>query len=162
MKNKKNIKTIFIITGIILVIIICIVFMKYYNSDDAPVKLNMDIKEKKVTSYLIKLSIKKGTLTNKGLTLVINNDTKRKYHYCSHYNIEYKKNGRWYEVVANIDDSNESICPIIQSGEIQEQVIDWEKLYGILPKGYYRIGKTFGTDIYGTKNIYTVAYFEIK
>ena len=47
MKNKKNIKTIFIITGFILVIIICIVFMKYYNSDDAPVKLNMDIKEKK-------------------------------------------------------------------------------------------------------------------
>ena len=78
----------------------------------------MDIKEKKVTSYLIKLSIKEGTLTNKGLTLVINNDTKRKYHYCSHYNIEYKKNGRWYEVVANIDDSSESICPIIQSGEI--------------------------------------------
>lgn len=48
MKNKKNIKTIFIITGFILVIIICIVFMKYNNSDDdTPVKLNMDIKEKK-------------------------------------------------------------------------------------------------------------------
>ena len=55
------------------------------------------------------MSIKEGTLTNTGATLVLTNRTNLKYTYGESYDIEYMEDGGWIKVKPIIKDGFISI-----------------------------------------------------
>lgn len=87
----------------------------------------------------VTMSIKKGTLTNKGATIVLTNESDKDYEYGSPYEIEVKKNGKWHKINAELDFDLPAF--ILKAGEKVELELDWENGYGSLPKGTYRIIK---------------------
>ena len=92
-----------------------------------------------VTDKKIELSIKDGTLTNTGATVVLSNKSNREYMYGLPYSIQIKQDGKWHIInaILNFD------LPLfsIASGETKEIDLNWESSYGKLEKGTYRIIK---------------------
>lgn len=101
----------------------------------------------------ITMKIKEGSLTNTGATVIITDLSgnenvdliNRKF------KIDYKKNDKWYRLESKI--KNE--VSVMTSDNTMEngynaytQEINWEKYYGKLGKGHYRIVKEVKTDLY--------------
>ena len=90
----------------------------------------------------VSMSIKEGTLTKTGATIIIHDLSGHKYVYGSPYIVEKKVNDKWVEV-KNICDNcafNAMAYGVDQDG-ILEFNCNWERMYGKLTKGYYRIVK---------------------
>ena len=87
----------------------------------------------------IVLSIKEGTLTNIGATLILENNSDQLLHYDDSYEIEIKKDVKWYKVNAEIF-FNEPLFDV-EEGKSKELDLKWEYGYGKLPRGKYRIVK---------------------
>ncbi len=92
-----------------------------------------------ITNNDVTLSIKDGTLTNKGATLVLKNDSDQDYQYGNPFEIEIKENGKWHKI--NVELNFTLPAFIIQSGETKEFPLSWENGYGKLASGTYRIIK---------------------
>ncbi len=92
----------------------------------------------------ISLSVKKGTLTNVGATLVLKNDSDVDAEYGYPYEIEIKKDEKWYKINVEID----FILPAfeLKSKETKEIELNWENGYGKLAKGDYRIIKSINIE----------------
>ena len=80
----------------------------------------------------IVLSIKEGTLTNIGATLILENNSDQLLHYDDSYEIEIKKDVKWYKVNAEIF-FNEPLFDV-EEGKSKELDLKW-------PRGKYRIVK---------------------
>lgn len=90
----------------------------------------------------VSMSIKEGTLTKTGATIIIHDLSGHKYVYGSPYIVEKKVNDKWVEV-KNICDNcafNAMAYGVDQDG-ILEFNCNWERMYGKLNTGYYRIVK---------------------
>ncbi len=106
----------------------------------------------------ITMSIKEGTLTNTGATLVLTNRTNLKYTYGESYDIEYMEDGGWIKVKPIIKDYGFiSIGYTLRPNERAEIKKNWEWLYGKLPAGYYRINTDVILGSGGNIRIYPVA-----
>jgi len=113
----------------------------------------------------ISLVVKEGTLTNKGVTLILKNDSSIDYSYGEVYSIEKENDGNW----SNVETIHDMIFNLpawgIKSGENIELDIDWEYGYGQLESGKYRIVKEIfksGTsDIDNSVSFNVYAIFEI-
>ena len=104
----------------------------------------------------IVMTIKEGTLTKTGATVLIKDSNEEPYSYGEWYRIDKKENGKWEEL-ETIDGKTvpEIALPMLEYGDI-ERTIDWTNIYGELESGEYRIVKRpvgVDTEIYVEFNI---------
>lgn len=101
----------------------------------------------------ITMKIKDGSLTNTGATVIIidlsgdeNVDLiNRKF------KIDYKKNDKWYRLESKIKNEVTVMTTdnVMENGDnTYTQEINWERYYGKLDKGHYRIVKEVKTNLY--------------
>ena len=88
----------------------------------------------------VSLSIKEGTLTKRGATLILKNDSDNAVQYGNPYEIEIKKNGIWYKI--NVELNFTLPAYVLKSKESKEIELNWENGYGKLATGEYRIIKS--------------------
>ena len=88
------------------------------------------------------MEIKEGTLTNKKATIVITDLSGKDHTYGDYYRIDKLKDGTWQEVKEVADNAmwNDIGYGVDREGKLELE-INWEWLYGTLPKGRYRIVK---------------------
>lgn len=108
----------------------------------------------------ITMKIKEGSLTNTGATVIItdlsgdeNLDLISK-----EFKIDYKKNDKWYRLESKIKNEVTVMTTdnAMENGDnTYTQEINWERYYGKLDKGHYRIVKEVKT------NLYIAAEFDI-
>lgn len=114
---------------LVLAITCAIVFIPNYAQ---PIDLAEDIT----------MEIKEGTLTKTGATIVITDLSGKNNTFSKEFRIDQKRGGKWY----TLKDKSKNEVNVIpgQKGEENkklEQQLNWEKNYGTLSDGYYRIVK---------------------
>lgn len=113
----------------------------------------------------ISMSVKDGTLTPKGATIILKNNTDKAYWYEPAYNIEKKEDNKWSEIILDEPLTWNSVIFILEPGEEKEISIEWSNTgYGILEKRQYRlIKKNFREKESLSENGFEIyAEFEIK
>ena len=156
---------------IICVIILIIIFIMYWrrnavnelspnlNSTVSTENLNyeIDIPEIERSKDKVKMTIKEGTLTKNGATVIIHDENEIPYNYDEWYLI-YKMEGSEWKLVEPIDpDAIISELAQISDPNIHEIKfdIDWSKDFGELESGRYMLVKELGQD-------YITVEFSIK
>lgn len=114
---------------LVLAITCAIVFIPNYAQ---PIDLAEDIT----------MEIKEGTLTKTGATIVITDLSGKNNTFSKEFRIDQKRGGKWY----TLKDKSKNKVNVVagQKGEENkklEQELNWEKNYGTLSDGYYRIVK---------------------
>lgn len=114
----------------------------------------------------LSLNIKSNTLTSKGATFILKNNTDEEYSYGEPYIIEKFENGSWKEINTLTGDplSWNDILYILKYNEEREININWSYGYGELKSGTYRLVKnSFRKNNSPESRTYTVyAEFDIK
>lgn len=128
-------------------------------------KNEFDIGEKSNIEFIekgISLSIKEGTLTKTGTTLILKNNSDIDVQYGNPYEIEIKKDGEWHKI--NVELNFTLPAYELKSKDTKEIKLNWEYGYGKLAKGEYRIIKSIDVEKEnGTfENFYISAEFIIK
>ena len=90
----------------------------------------------------ITMEIKEGTLTKTGATIVITDLSGKNNTFSKEFRIDQKRGGKWY----TLKDKSKNEVDVVagQKGEENkklEQELNWEKNYGTLSDGKYRIVK---------------------
>lgn len=89
------------------------------------------------------------TVTPTGLTLLFENETDIEFTYGLEHVLEINLDGDWYKVPLIVEAyAYEDIGYILSGNESAELVVDWERLYGTLDPGEYRIVKEV-LDVFG-------------
>lgn len=93
----------------------------------------------KISQNDVIMTIKDGTLTNKGATIVLTNNSDKNFQYGNPYEIEIKKDGEWHKINVELNFT----LPAFQlsAKENKEIELNWENEYGKLAEGTYRIIK---------------------
>lgn len=101
----------------------------------------------------IAMKIKDGSLTNTGATVIITDlsGNENLDLISKEFKIDYKKNDKWYKLESKI--KNEVIVSttdnaVDNGNNTYTQEINWERYYGKLDKGHYRIVKEVKTNLY--------------
>ena len=101
----------------------------------------------------ITMKIKEGSLTNTGATVIITDlsGNENLDLISKEFKIDYKKNNKWYKLESKIKNevtvmTGENVVDNKDNTYTQE--INWERYYGKLDKGHYRIVKEVKTDLY--------------
>lgn len=139
-------------------------------NDDLVDGKKIDNQVKEHYSYLqddkISISIKEGTLTKKGITLIIKNNAKQNYFYGSQYYLEKEENGTFNVYEPKEILSWNDVLYSLKSNEQIEIEINWIIGYDELSNGKYRLVKKFTTEenITSSANVQENFYveFEIK
>ena len=109
----------------------------------------------------VSMSIKEGTLTNKGVTVIITDTSNRDNIYGTPYSIDKYEDGEFKKLDTIIDDYAWTMQGYsVDENNTLEFKVNWENLYGKLKKGKYRIVKDTSYAGEGTKH-YITAEFEI-
>ncbi|WP_431804550.1 immunoglobulin-like domain-containing protein [Halobacillus andaensis] len=89
------------------------------------------------------MSVKEGTVSSTGLTVILENNSEKQCTYGEHFLLEKKMEGRWYQVPIALDGNYgfEDIGYDLDSSDSREWTVDWDWLYGGLEPGEYRIVK---------------------
>ena len=82
---------------------------------------------------------KANKVTNEDCTIILTNDTEYIFCYEAKYWVEGKKDEEWYEFKTKNDAAWTANLFELRAGESKETQINWESIYGRLPKGEYRI-----------------------
>ena len=99
------------------------------------------VSDYKITKDKVLISAKKDTVTNTGLTLVMENKTDEKFNYGEEYHLEKKYKNKWY-IVEPINDVIFTLMAYeVEPNQTKEIKFDWEYRYGNLTKGKYRLVK---------------------
>lgn len=88
----------------------------------------------------ITMEIKEGTLTKTGATIVITDLSGMNNTFSKEFRIDQKRGGKWY----TLKDKSKNEVNVVAGQEEDkklEQELNWEKNYGTLSDGYYRIVK---------------------
>lgn len=89
----------------------------------------------------LSMEIKNGTLTNKGLTLIIRDNTNDVYVFGQEFYVEKQENDVWSKVKEiHTDYSFNEMAYYAKEGKLELNQ-DWEYMYGTLGKGTYRLVK---------------------
>lgn len=163
---KKNIK---IILVVLIIFIVLIVFFKIDNSNVKSQKEN-NINEFNIINIIdfnsntianneytvnnivendegrtldkVTMTIKEGTLTKKGATIIIKDENEEPYTYGEFYRIDKKEDGKWKELKPIIDNYAFHEVAYIAKKGVLEMKHDWSIIYGELEKGEYRLVKS--------------------
>ena len=113
----------------------------------------------------VSLSVESNTLTSKGATFIIKNNSKENYTYGAEYKIQVKKDGQWYDIELDQPLAWNSMAYSLISREQREINIDFTYGYGELSKGQYRLVKKVFKEkdipVDETKYQYVYVEFEI-
>jgi hypothetical protein len=119
-----------------------------------------------MTDDKVAISVKKDTITKKGLTLVMENKTGERFNYGAEYHLEKKYNKKWYIIEPKNKIIFTSMAYEVEAEQTKEIKFDWEYGYGELPKGKYRIVKYMyklkDAPIDESKKTFVAAEFTIK
>lgn len=141
MKNSKLLPKLITKKTILIILLCSIMIFGVTSCDDYKEKNSIgnksDIKISKTND--VGMSIKDGTLTNTGATLILSNNSDKDFSYGNPYEIEVKKNNEWHKINVELDFTLPAF--ILLSKETKEIEIDWKYGYGKLSKGTYRIIK---------------------
>lgn len=88
----------------------------------------------------ITMEIKEGTLTKTGATIVITDLSGKNNTFSKEFRIDQKRGGKWY-TLKDKSKNEVDVMPGQQENKKIEQELNWEKNYGTLSDGYYRIVK---------------------
>ncbi len=138
-RNLKNGGT--IMKKTILSILLCGVMVFALTGCDK-LKNDFEIGNKsdiKISQNDVIMTIKDKTLTNKGATIVLTNNSDKNFQYGNPYELEIKKDGDWHKI--NIELYFNMLAFQLSPKESNEMEIDFENGYGKLAKGTYRIIK---------------------
>ncbi len=98
-----------------------------------------------VISDVITMTIKEGTLTNKGVTVILSSNTDDEYIYGEGFFLEVMKDGKWKKLELISEFAVNLVAFHLEGkmgkGSTAEQQIYWERAYGELPAGEYRLVK---------------------
>ena len=160
-EEKKKGFLIHILIGVlvsIMIITIIIIFPKGKNDDEEKEyssKVSESLseeRENKESSDTIKsnknknkveISIKEGTLSSEGATIIITDTNKEKFTWIPAYTLQQKKNKKWQDMLLkypeNITDLPDKTIEN-KTGTIEQSLV-WSNKYGTLESGEYRIVK---------------------
>lgn len=144
-------KRVIIVLGVLVVLIVILALIICFKPREIK---NINLAEN------ITMKIKDGSLTNTGVTVIITDLSgdenvdliNRKF------KIDYKKNDKWYRLESKIKNEVTVMTTdnVMENGDnTYTQEINWERYYGKLDKGHYRIVKEVKT------NLYIAAEFDI-
>ena len=88
----------------------------------------------------ITMEIKEGTLTKTGATIVITDLSGMNNTFSKEFRIDQKRGGKWY-TLKDKSKNEVDVMPGQEENKKLEQELNWEKNYGTLSDGYYRIVK---------------------
>lgn len=88
----------------------------------------------------ITMEIKEGTLTKTGATIVITDLSGKNNTFSKEFRIDQKRGGKWYRL-KDKSKNEVDVMPGQEEDKKLEQELNWEKNYGTLSDGYYRIVK---------------------
>lgn len=88
----------------------------------------------------ITMEIKEGTLTKTGATIVITDLSGKNNTFSKEFRIDQKRGEKWY-TLKDKSKNEVDVMPGQQENKKLEQELNWEKNYGTLSDGYYRIVK---------------------
>ena len=88
----------------------------------------------------ITMEIKEGTLTKTGATIVITDLSGKNNTFSKEFRVDQKRGGKWY-TLKDKSKNEVDVMPGQQENKKLEQELNWEKNYGTLSDGYYRIVK---------------------
>lgn len=144
-------KRVIIVLGVLVLLIVILALIICFKPREIK---NINLAEN------ITMKIKEGSLTNTGATVIItdlsgdeNLDLISK-----EFKIDYKKNDKWYRLESKIKNEVTVMTTdnVMENGDnTYTQEINWERYYGKLDKGHYRIVKEVKT------NLYIAAEFDI-
>lgn len=106
------------------------------NEIDKLITTESDVK---IEDSNVTLKVREETLTNKGATFVLENNRKDIIDYTLAYEIEAKRDNKWYKLGV-IAEFVEEIYEV-DAKSTDQIIVDWEKTYLKLPKGEYRLVK---------------------
>lgn len=106
------------------------------NEIDKLITTESDVK---IENSNVTLKVREETLTNKGATFVLENNRKDIIDYTLAYEIEAKRDNKWYKL-GIIAEFVEEIYEV-DAKSTDQIIVDWEKTYLKLPKGEYRLVK---------------------
>ncbi|MCX4365664.1 MAG: hypothetical protein OSJ70_07825 [Bacilli bacterium] len=161
-KRKKIVLS--IILAIVIIIISIASYIAYIFLCGHTVKtiIPTQFHEKyKVNEKFINASIKENTLSNKGLTLLLTNQTEDDWGYGT-WEIEHKMLGMWFLIKPRELKASTLMIHPLPANTTQEMNIDWQYWMDDLPKGKYRIIYEIVNPKDREKDLFTYAEFEIK
>lgn len=106
------------------------------NEIDKLITTESDVK---IENSNVTLKVREETLTNKGATFVLENNRRDIIDYTLAYEIEAKRDNKWYKL-GIIAEFVEEIYEV-DAKSTDQIIVDWEKTYLKLPKGEYRLVK---------------------
>lgn len=106
------------------------------NEIDKLITTESDVK---IEDSNVTLKVREETLTNKGATFVLENNRKDIIDYTLAYEIEAKRDNKWYKL-GIINEFVEEIYEV-DAKSTDQIIVDWENTYLKLPKGEYRLVK---------------------
>lgn len=106
------------------------------NEIDKLITTESDVK---IENSNVTLKVREETLTNKGATFVLENNRRDIIDYTLAYEIEAKRDNKWYKL-GIIAEFIEEIYEV-DAKSTDQIIVDWEKTYLKLPKGEYRLVK---------------------
>ena len=165
---KKGILIFSIIICVIILIIIFIMYWRRNTANELSPNLNttvstenlnydIDIPEIERSKDKVKMTIKEGTLTRNGATVIIHDDNENPYIYGNDYLIYRMEENEW-KLVEPIDPDYivDAIALMVDPNTHEiEFDIDWSKDFGELESGRYMLVKELGQD-------YITVEFSIK
>lgn len=126
------------------------------NEIDKLITTESDVK---IENSNVTLKVREETLTNKGATFILENNRKDIIDYTLAYEIEAKRDNKWYKL-GIIAEFVEEIYEV-DAKSTDQIIVDWEKTYLKLPKGEYRLVKEISVP--STLELFYVAgEFKIK
>ena len=106
------------------------------------------------------MSVKKGTIKNTGLTLVLNNKSYDMVYFGEEYSMEIMIDNEWHTIIAN-QLFTEPLYSLEKDSK-KEIELEWKDVYGELEPGKYRIVKRFSINLLESFNRYMACEFTIK
>lgn len=106
------------------------------NEIDKLITTESDVK---IEDSNVTLKVREETLTNTGATFVLENNRKDIIDYTIAYEIEAKRDDKWYKL-GIINEFVEEIYEV-DAKSTDQIIVDWENTYLKLPKGEYRLVK---------------------
>lgn len=128
---------------VIVLLLLGVIFSGCGKEAAPPKNMNPTEHEKVNDLKGVTMTVKEGTVSPTGLTLVLENNSQKECIYSESFLLEEKSNDQWYQVPVVIegDYGFDDIAYPLNLGDKGEWQVNWEWLYGILDKGEYRIIK---------------------
>lgn len=114
-----------------------------------------------ISDHDILVSIKEGTLTSKGATFIMENNSGRTLYYGEGYDLEIKQDDAWHEINVGPMSVHPILLKLNNHNSIELEIV-WDHIYGVLESGEYRFLKSVSFENDLSENFYIGIEFTIE